>query len=478
MDPSAGPAAIRRAFLALSKRWHPDRGGDAAVMARICAARDEMSNARFGPSDSESSWEPSPTAEEERRQRHEHEAQERIRELLNEDAAGEARKQAAVDAKRSRKAVVQLDLFGVPTRAAAPKTDAEADLPSLELLLSTGELVLSPRSLAAATGGEAQGCDEPEQPPVRAEPEQPPVHAEPEQPPPEACDGDEHEQPFGEEAFDEPEEAAMAEEPLMGSDDEKGAAPRGKRGKKGKADKKDRVKYAVREELINVAWIKAVGGSDAAKQVLHGCTVRRWLGIFLARAVLLAKRRGAGESNIMPIVTAWRDMNHHVSCRGRRVSGVRPDHPVPLELAHEHGIPDGFVGLSAFGTPKVIKTILRAGLLDSEGALLCADIDQVAAHHKIQAQRVGAGPERFPHAWEYSQDPQAKRAELREAVKVSADNAKIFFVMCIYGAGLARWDKELAEPAASRLPAWFLAYHREQARGWTAPVVCRGVRGG
>ena len=165
----------------------------------------------------------------------------------------------------------------------------------------------------------------------------------------------------------------------------------------------------------------------------------------------------------MPIPTAWRSAEHHIPCRGRRFSGIPIGHAIPAALAHEQGIPAGFVGLSAFGAPKIIKTILRSGLLTPDGVLLCADLDQVAGHHRVQANRIRAGPDSFPHAWEYSRDPGAKRKKLQAAVGVDENLAKVFFIMAIYGASLARWEREVGRPIISIMPNWFIRYHKEQA---------------
>ena len=66
-------AEIQKAFLKLSRTWHPDKGGDTAVFARISAARDELmsfsgpepassSSSSFEPT---TSWEQGPEAAQE-----------------------------------------------------------------------------------------------------------------------------------------------------------------------------------------------------------------------------------------------------------------------------------------------------------------------------------------------------------------------------------------------------------------------------
>ena len=82
---------------------------------------------------------------------------------------------------------------------------------------------------------------------------------------------------------------------------------------------KKAVAYEMREELINVAWAKVIGSSDAATQIVHGCSIRRWLGIFLDRALRLAHRRGSGKMNFLikskKRMIVYVSYQHFLSCR-------------------------------------------------------------------------------------------------------------------------------------------------------------------
>ena len=150
--PSCGEREVRAAFKRLARRWHPDRGGDGAVMARIAAAKDSLLRQLSGHgSDSEdwAQWAEASSDEEERRAAEEQDARRRIEEMVQADADEEAERVAIAEAtaeqepameKRARGGAVQLDLFGGRVRDARPCAVQDEGLVDLPLLVATGEV--------------------------------------------------------------------------------------------------------------------------------------------------------------------------------------------------------------------------------------------------------------------------------------------------------------------------------------------------
>jgi len=221
-------------------------------------------------------------------------------------------------------------------------------------------------------------------------------------------------------------------------------------------DNDDDDSYCYSEELINVRACLLIGGSVKARTTtVNGMSIRRWLGLFIYRARVFAKHEDRPFASVMPIKTAWRDVKHvGPAFKGRRVSGFRGEE-VPIELSFESWVPKGFIGLSAFGAPKILKRIMRCGI-DS-----IADIDQQGSYMAVQDERLNTPKVQCPLLRDVLHNLSDDRENVSSVTGCSPDNAKSLFIVLQHGGGLKSWQDECATPVLKNLPKRYFDLAKE-----------------
>ena len=218
-----------------------------------------------------------------------------------------------------------------------------------------------------------------------------------------------------------------------------------------------------REEPINVMIAKIVGScKEAETTVIQGATIRRWIAFYVHRAKCRADHSGSPVSDIMWIDTIWNENDHAIPFEGRRTSSWCPETPKdepPAPLAHEHDLPHGLIGMSAFAAPKIIKRILRSGMEH-----LIGDIDQNASHLIAQDDRLNGSSVEYPQLHEIVKDIPRHRLNIQAACDVSEDVAKSFFIIQQYGGSLTRWEELAGKSVIHLLPREYVEFAIELAK--------------
>ena len=183
-----------------------------------------------------------------------------------------------------------------------------------------------------------------------------------------------------------------------------------------KVERPAKVEYAWLQEKINVANALLFSLTPAASQLIcKGRSYKEVIEIFVRRA---GEIDGDGNATIE---VAWWEAKCAPGLVGRRYSGYRGK--LPDWLPNRENTDKGFVGLSTFALPKILRNAFRCGTG-------LEDIDLVACHFQMQLRRY----DDLPCTWRAVHDKQDVLSEVSNTSwGQGGDDPKIMLISILYG---------------------------------------------
>ena len=197
-----------------------------------------------------------------------------------------------------------------------------------------------------------------------------------------------------------------------------------------------KVEYEWLKEKINVASALSFSLTPAASQLIcKGRSYKEVIEIFVRRAGEI------DEDGNGTIEVAWWQAKCAPGLAGRRYSGYRGK--LPDWIPNRENTDKGFVGLSTFALPKLLRNVLRCGTG-------LEDIDLVACHFQMQLRRY----EDLPCTRRAVYDKQNVLSEISETQwGDGGDDPKIMLISILYG-----------HPAPRNAGEFVLEFEAEQRR--------------